>query len=239
MLNLEPSSKLRGIAMASAVAIITQAAVPTAQAAERVKIGTFAIDQTEVTIAAFRAFVTANAVTTAAERAGGGYEFVGGWTRRQGWMWSAPYGERGTGNEPAVHVTWAEASSFCAHVGGRLPTMAEWRLAAYTETRAAPLGGFVQGRTYDYAVGDSPGGMNNSRKRHVPVGTTKQGVNGLYDMGGNVWEWVADRRGDDALTAGGSWWYGPEQSKATGAQWKAADFYAVYVGFRCAYELQS
>jgi len=48
----------------------------------------------------------------------------------------------------------------------------------------------------------------------------------------------AVRRGDDALTAGGSWWYGPEQTTAEALQWKPADFYAVYavyVGFRCAY----
>ena len=45
------------------------------------------------------------------------------------------------------------------------------------------------------------------------------------------------RRGDEALTAGGSWWYGPEQARANGAQWKAASFYAVYIGFRCAYDV--
>jgi formylglycine-generating enzyme required for sulfatase activity len=39
-------------------------------------------------------------------------------------------------------------------------------------------------------------------------------VNGLYEMGGNVWEWLADRRNGDALTAGGSWWYDAEQTTA-------------------------
>lgn len=43
-------------------------------------------------------------------------------------------------------------------------------------------------------------------QRHAPAGATNLGINGLYDMGGNVWEWIADGRGDDALTAGGSWW---------------------------------
>ncbi len=60
----------------------------------------------------------------------------------------------------------------------------------------------MKGRTYAYPVGDAPEGMNNNRRAHVAVGTTKRGVNGLYDMGANVWEWIADRRGSDALTAG-------------------------------------
>lgn len=43
-------------------------------------------------------------------------------------------------------------------------------------------------------------------------------------------------RVETALTAGGSRWYGPAQARADGAQWKAASFYAVYIGFRCAYD---
>lgn len=54
------------------------------------------------------------------------------------------------------------------------------------------------------------------------------------DMGANVWVWIADRRGDGALTAGGSWWQGPGMAMAGGAQWTRADFHAVYIGFRCA-----
>jgi formylglycine-generating enzyme required for sulfatase activity len=77
--------------------------------------------------------------------------------------------------------------------------------------------------------------MNTNNTQHVPVGTTKQGVNGLYDMGANVWEWLADRQGDTALTAGGSWWYGTSKTRAEGIQWKPATFYAVYIGFRCVY----
>ena len=119
-----------------------------------------------------------------------------------------------------------------------MPTADEWRRAAYTEMRADPADGFVTGKTYVYPVGDKPDGMNNNRSGHVEVGTTRRGVNGLYDMGGNAWEWLADRRGDDALTAGGSWWYGPEMTRAEGAQWKAASFYAVYIGFRCAYDVK-
>jgi formylglycine-generating enzyme len=203
---------------------------------DRVAIDGFLIDRTEVTIGQFRDYAAAQALTTAAEREGGGFEFVSGWTRRAGWTYRSPFGRPGIDAEPAVHVSWNEAQDYCASVGGRLPTFAEWRQAAYTEMRDVPEDGFVTGRTYAYSVGDAPEGMNNSRRAHQPVGTTKRGVNGLYDMGANVWEWVADRQGDQALTAGGSWWYGPEQSRADGAQWKSADFYAVYVGFRCAHD---
>lgn len=205
---------------------------------DRARLGTFALDRTEVTIGRFRAFARTTGLVTVAEREGGGFEFAGGWTRRPGWTYARPQGAPGGDDEPAVHVTWEEAGAYCRSVGGRLPIMAEWRQAAYTEMRATPTDGFERGRTYAYPVGDQPDGMNNNRRHHVVVGTTKRGVNGLFDMGANVWEWIADRRGEDALTAGGSWWYGPAQTQSGGAQWKPAAFFAVYVGFRCAYDVR-
>jgi formylglycine-generating enzyme required for sulfatase activity len=98
----------------------------------------------------------------------------------------------------------------------------------------------VTGRTYVYPTGDTPTGANtvgaqDGWARHAPVGRTVMGVNGLYDMGANVWEWLADANGDDRLTAGGSWWYDTEKMKVDGMQFKSAAFYVVYVGFRCAY----
>jgi sulfatase modifying factor 1 len=219
------------------LASLALAAPLSAQTSDRVRIDNFAIDRTEVTIGQFRAFARATNLTTAAEREGGGFEYAGGWTRRAGWTYTSPQGQPGAENEPATHVTWHEAARYCAHLSGRLPTIAEWKHAAYTEARNAPTDGFVKSRTYAYPVGDDPAGMNNNRRAHVAVGTTKRGVNGLFDMGANVWEWIADRRGGDALTAGGSWWYGPAQAQANGVQWKAADFYAVYIGFRCAYDV--
>lgn len=223
-----------GLAFAASIAF--------AETGGRETVDKFAIDRTEVTIGQFRKFATETKLKTAAEQAGGGHEFAVGWTRRAGWTWSAPFGQPGADDEPAVHVSWTEARDYCAAVGGRLPTQEEWEKAAYTETRADPGDGFVRERTYPYPVGDKPDGMNTSARdrwpRHAPVGATKRGVNGLYDMGGNAWEWLADRRGDEALTAGGSWWYGADKTQASAAQWKSADFYAVYIGFRCAYTLQ-
>ena len=232
--------KWRSIALRCGLMAVTGVAF--AEAGQRENLGKFAIDRTEVTIGQFRNFAADKALKTAAEQEGGGHEFAGGWIRRRGWTWATPFGEPGSDDEPAVHVSWNEARDYCLAVGGRLPTLEEWERAAYTETRANPTDDFVNGRTYPYPVGDKPDGMNTSDRdrwpRHAAVGTTKRGVNGLYDMGGNVWEWLADRRGDEALTAGGSWWYGADKTKASAVQWKSADFHAVYIGFRCVYTAQ-
>lgn len=215
--------------------VFVSATISNAATADRVSLGSFQIDRTEVTIMAFAAFARRTGLVTAAEKAGGGFEFGAGWERRPGWTFRTPFGKQAEPDEPAVHISWSEAQAFCTDAGGRLPTRGEWSSAAYTEQRVNPKNGLVTHRTYPYPVGDRPDGMNNNRTSHVRVATTRRGVNGLYDMGANAWEWLADRQGDDALTAGGSWWYGPEKTRAQGMQWKPADFYAVYVGFRCVY----
>jgi len=209
--------------------------LPSIVVADKVQINEFSIDRTEVTVGAFKKYAEASGLKTQAELAGGGYEWGFGWERRSGWTYKEPQGQLASNDEPVVHITWDEANNYCNYLGGKLPSKREWSLAAYTETRAIPSDGFVRGESYQYPVGNSPVGMNNNKSHHLPVGKTKKGVNGLYDMGGNVWEWLSDRDGNEALTAGGSWWYGPHKTQIEGMQFKPASFYAVYVGFRCAY----
>lgn len=206
----------------------------------RIDISTFAIDATEVTVGQFARFAAKHRMTTAAEREGGGFEYGAGWERRPGWTYKTPYGKPAADDEPAVHLSWHEAKAYCEDAGGSLPTEAQWRSAAYTEARASPPAPFVSKRTYPYPTGDTPVGANvagsaDGWERHAPAGRTRPGVNGLYDMGANVWEWLADASGDERLTAGGSWWYDASKMTADGMQFKPADFYAVYVGFRCIY----
>jgi formylglycine-generating enzyme required for sulfatase activity len=176
---------------------------PSIVMAEKVQIDGFAIDRTEVTVGAFKKYAEASGLKTQAELAGGGYEWGFGWERRSGWTYKEPQGRLASDDEPVVHITWDEAKDYCNYMGGKLPSKREWTLAAYTETRAIPSDDFVRGETYQYPVGNSPVGMNNNKSHHLPVGKTKKGVNGLYDMGGNVWEWLSDREGNEALTAGG------------------------------------
>jgi len=220
----------------------------------------FAIARTETTVGQFRRFVTATKTVTAAERAGGGEVYEAGWVHKPGWTWATPFGDgaRAADDEPAVHLDFHEATAFCRWAGGRLPSDAEWRAAAYTERREAPPPPFVRGRTYPYPSGDSPAGQQclgdcgeASAQRairhgaallrgqgHARAGSTPAGVNGLHEMGGNAWEWVDEPRGApghaERRTRGGSWWYGASQMRADHLQGKPADTAVVYIGFRCA-----
>ena len=215
--------------------LVVIALIPGSVFGDQATVGAFKIDKAEVTVAEFKNFADLVGLVTAAERDGGGFEWGAGWERRQGWNYKTPYGTQAAPNEPAVHISWEEADRYCRAANGRLPTQAEWTGAAYTEQRLKPTNGLVKGQTYTYPVGDQPDGMNNNRTNHTAVASNQPGINGLYDMGANVWEWLADRQEEKALTAGGSWWYGPEQTRVEGMQWKSADFYVVYIGFRCVY----
>lgn len=220
--------------------------------------GIFHIARTETTIAQFRRFVDATRLKTAAERRGGGDVYEAGWVRKAGWTWQTPFGGGRAGDdEPAVHITYDEAQSFCRWAGGGLPTDAQWREAAYTEHRASPPAPFINGRTYPYPTGDRPTGAQclddcgpQAKSRpinhgahllrghgHARAGATPAGVNGLYDMGANVWEWVDEPPGGSGdaarLTRGGSWWYGAAQMRADHIQSKPGDTAVVYIGFRC------
>lgn len=222
-------------------------------------IGGYSIARTETTIGQFRRFASATESVTRAERQGGGEVFEAGWTRKPGWTWRAPFGAGGApaDDEPAVHVTFDEAQTFCRWAGGRLPTDDEWLRAAYTETRPSPPAPFVRDRTYRYPTGDRPEGAQclddcgaEAARRainhgatlmrglgHARVGTTSAGVNGLFDMGANAWEWVDEPRSTggngERRTRGGSWWYGAAQMRADHLQGKPALTAVVYIGFRC------
>ena len=214
-----------------------------AQIGEQVALPGLAVDRTEVTIGQFDRFVRATGFISRAEKEGGGFEFGAGWERRPGWSWRQPDGVAAHSDMPAVHLDFSEAQAYCRWANGRLPTGAEWQRAGFTESRASPALPWVKGRTYPWTTGDSPQGANTNEPdpwpRAAPAGVTRQGVNGLYDMGANVWEWTTDARGQERRTVGGSWWYGAFNMKADVMAFKPADFYAVYIGFRCVYDLKA
>lgn len=238
----------------------SEPAAPTPAGIDWVPVGSFAVARTETTVGQFRRYVQATGTSTQAERQGGGQVYEAGWVRKHGWTWATPFGggNAAADDEPAVHVSFHEAQAFCRWAGGRLPSDAEWVSAAYTEQRGAPPAPFVRGKTNPYPTGDTPAGAQclddcgpDAARRairhgamlwrgsgHARAGSTPAGVNGLHEMGGNVWEWVDEPRGASGnaqrRTRGGSWWYGAAQLRADHLQDKPADTAVVYIGWRCA-----
>jgi formylglycine-generating enzyme required for sulfatase activity len=89
----------------------------------------------------------------------------------------------GEGNLPLTGLTWVQAKQYCSAIGGRLPTEAEWEFAARAGSPEAYYGMVPKIAWYAENSGEAP---------HA-VGSKQPNAWGLYDMLGNVKEWVLDR----------------------------------------------
>lgn len=138
------------------------------------------------------------------------------WTYVAGANWRHPTGPEsnivGKGNYPVVHIAYQDALAYAKWAGKRLPTEAEWEFAAR---------GGLSGKLYFWGDEFRPHGewMANTHQGHFPDKDTGEDKfvglapvahfpangYGLYDMAGNVWQWVSD-------------WYRPDYYQQLSAQ---------------------
>ena len=101
-------------------------------------------------------------------------------------------------NHPAVYISWNDMETFVGRLNEaagetlyRLPTEAEWEYAARAGTTTRWSFGEDESQLRDYAW-YAESAWNAGLQYAQPVGTKRPNPWGLYDMHGNVWEWVQD-----------------------------------------------
>ncbi len=140
----------------------------------------------------------------------------------------------GRGNRPVINVSWQDAQGYVTWLSQnnkqglqcRLPSEAEWEYAARAGTTTAYYWGDKPDRNFaNYGKEECCGGLAEGHDKWVytaPVKQFKPNGFGLYDMSGNVWEWVQDRWHDDYKGApqdGSAWETGSAPRVFRGGLW--------------------
>jgi len=193
-----------------------------------VDVGPFFIDEAEVTNAEYKRFLEESGYTP---------------RHRENFLkhWNEGVMPEELADHPVVYVDLDDARAFARWAGKRLPTEAEWQLAAQGP----------DGRTWPWGAEFDPAKCNTTGDRTLPVRSLPEGRSplGCYQMAGNVWEWTESERDDGhtrfAMIRGGSYfdartsgWYvagGPQPCNSHAKfllMWPGLDRCAT-VGFRC------
>ena len=196
----------------------------------RVSIKPFKISKYEITLGQFRQFVIATDYVSDAEK----YESCGYWNNDRkgmaydrGYNWHNPGFPQSDDTHPVVCISWNDAQAFIIWLNQitdqhyRLPTEAEWEYAARAGTTTKYSFGNNSEYLCEFANGyDLSGGRLNMFPGFkfsdcddgyvytAPVGKFKANYFGLFDMHGNVFEWVEDCWHENYLgapTDGSAW----------------------------------
>lgn len=231
-------------------------AAPDEMPLHEVTLGTFYMDQYEVTVEQYAALLNrlgtyeekCDRFDCAAPRRLAGYtsylleEDLGDGTVQY-------YPLTGFADYPINHVSWYGASVYCQSVGGRLPTEAEWEYAARgTDGRVYPWGN--EPPNQERAVYQSEDYDNLKPVDALPRGASPFNI---YGLAGSMWEWTADWydenyyqespaenppgpvAGITKVIRGGAWPNNNAKDRIRSANRNslAPDFFSSTVGFRC------
>ena len=238
----------------------------------RVCVDDFYIGKYEVTVGEFRSFVNETGYRTEAEQQDGCHSWVGDGTEKKikehSW---ADTGFPQTDRDPVVCVSWNDASAYIEWLNKRegrnfrLLTEAEWEYAArsggkkyqYSWGNGEPSGNIAdESALKELSALSVWKGYRDGYAYTAPAGSFKANELGIYDMSGNVYEWVADwqednyydnspaynPRGPDSgehkILRGGAWDLEPDTARTTSRYWNEAGARAVCMGFRIAHPVQ-
>ncbi len=199
-------------------------------APHQVTLSAYWIDETDVTNAEYAKCVATGICTEPSNKSSA--------TR------SSYYGNSLFDNYPVIYVNWSQAETYCEWAGVKLPTEAQWELAARgTDNRTYPWGAAIDKSyaNYNQDVRDTTA-VWSYQKGHSPYGAD--------DMAGNVWQWVADwygaygysptsnptgpASGNYRVLRGGSWYDGNYDLRSAYRNDNDPSNTFNNIGFRCA-----
>ena len=158
------------------------------------------------------------------------------------------YGVKEFDNYPVVSITWSQADAYCKWVGRRLPTEAEWEIAARGHK------GYIYPWGNEYPNDDLVVNYSGVKNFPWPVneGSLGKSQSGVFNLAGNISEWVEDwyfpqfyiyannenrdgpKVGAYKVIRGGSWMSKIIDLRASNREMEFPDFFSEDLGFRCA-----
>ena len=190
-----------------------------------ITLDSYCLDQTAVSNAQFTEFIEDTGYVTESETFGWAHVFIGQlsnskqrklrgsntvrglqwWYAIEGAYWRKPEGPGSTikkrMDHPVVSISWNDATAYAEWAGKRLPTEAEWEVAARGNNNSQnmyPWGMELEPNgkhRCNVWQGDFPS-QNSAADGYLwtaPVTAYRKYDNGFYNLLGNVWEWCADR----------------------------------------------